>query len=132
MRWPVKLSAAIHGAAPPVDALTLARALHLSVAWDERQSGRGRIVRLSEFAGTPSRGSILLRPDPRLERQQWAVAHEIGELFASRVFDQLGIDPRKAPAGARETLANQLAGRLLCRAPGLPRPAPTAVGTCSN
>ena len=104
---------ALHGAAPPVDALALAQALRLNVAWDERQSGRGRIVRLSEFAGTPSRGSILLRPDPRLERQQWAVAHEIGELFANRVFDQLGIDPREAPAGARETVANQLAGRLL-------------------
>jgi hypothetical protein len=98
---------------PPVDALALARALRLTVAWDERQSGRGRIVRLSEFAGTSSRGSILLRPDPRPERLQWAVAHEIGEVHANRVFEQLGVDPREAPAGARETVANQLAGRLL-------------------
>jgi Zn-dependent peptidase ImmA (M78 family) len=98
---------------PPMDALALARALRLSVAWDEQQSGRGRIVRLTEFAGTPSRGSILLRPDPRPERLQWAVAHEIGELFSNRVFAELGVDPREAPAGARETVANQLAGRLL-------------------
>ncbi|MEX2111843.1 MAG: ImmA/IrrE family metallo-endopeptidase [Pirellulales bacterium] len=105
--------AALDSAEPPVDALVLARALRLIVAWDERQSGRGRIVRLSELAGTQSRGSILLRPDPRPERLQWAVAHEIGELFANRVFDQLGVDPREAPSGARETVANHLAGRLL-------------------
>ncbi len=41
------------------------------------------------------------------------MAHEIGELFADRVFDELGVDPREAPSGARETVANQLAGRLL-------------------
>jgi predicted transcriptional regulator len=105
--------AALEDDRPPVDALALARALRLSVAWDEQQSGRGRVVRLTEFAGTQSRGSILLRPDPRPERLQWAVAHEIGEVFANRVFDQLGVDPREAPGGARETVANQLAGRLL-------------------
>ncbi len=105
--------AALAGVGPPVDALRLAQALRLTVAWDERQNGRGRIVRLSEFAGAASRGSILLRPDPRPERLQWAVAHEIGELFANRVFDALGVDPREAPSGARETVANQLAGRML-------------------
>ena len=98
---------------PPVNALVLARALGLAIAWDERQAGRGRIVRLGEFVGDRARGSILLRPDPRRERLQWAIAHEIGELCAVEVFDELRIDPRDAPPGTRETIANQLAGRLL-------------------
>jgi predicted transcriptional regulator len=98
---------------PPVDALALARSLQLEVAWDERQSGRGRVVRLREFGGPASRGSILLRPDPRPERLQWAIAHEIGELYAAQVFERLAVDPREAPLGSREAVANQLAGRLL-------------------
>ena len=57
--------------------------------------------------------SILLRPEPRLERQQWAVAHEIGEHAACRVFAQWGVDPRETGRGAREAVANALAGRLL-------------------
>ena len=106
-------TAVLGDAGPPVDALALAAAMQLTVAWDDRQSGRGRVVRLREFAGTASRGSILLRRDPRPERWQWAIAHEIGELCASAVFDRLGVDPREAPLGARETVANRLASRLL-------------------
>lgn len=98
---------------PPVDALELAGALGLAVAWDARQQGRGRIVRLRGFADRQAQGSILLRPEPRRERLQWAVAHEIGETCAYQVFDRLRVDPREAPAGAREMVANQLAGRLL-------------------
>jgi hypothetical protein len=105
--------ARLDAADPPIDAVALARALQLSVAWDERQSGRGRVVRLREFSGTASRGSILLRPDPRPERLQWVIAHEIGELFAVHVFDRLGVDPCEAPSGSREMVANQLAGRML-------------------
>ncbi len=41
------------------------------------------------------------------------MAHELGEKFAHRVFSALGVDPREAPCGARETVANHLAGRLL-------------------
>jgi predicted transcriptional regulator len=104
--------AALGDAGPPVDALALARALGLTVTWDESQSGRARVVRLGEWADAAP-GSILLRHDPRPERLQWAVAHEIGELCAVEVFDRLGVDPREAPSGARETVANQLAGRLL-------------------
>ncbi len=109
--------AALPDAAPPIDAVNLARSLGLVVAWDDRQQGRGRIVRLQEFAGGETHESILLRPDPRRERLQWAVAHEIGETCACQVFQQLHVDPREAPAGAREMVANQLAGRLL-----LPQP----------
>jgi hypothetical protein len=100
-------------AGPPVDALQLARNLGLAVAWDDRQMGRGRIVRLRGFVDRAAQGSILLQPDPRRERLQWAIAHEIGEACACQVFDRLRVDPREAPPGARETVANQLAGRLL-------------------
>lgn len=109
--------------APPIDAIELARTLGLALAWDTEQPGRGRVVRLSGFAGTQPRGSILLRPEPRRERLQWATAHEIGETCACQVFDHLGVDPREAPSGAREMVANQLAGRLL-----LPRDAFAADG----
>src|SRR5262245_5701242 len=100
-------------ASPPVDAIQLANALRLDVAWDDSQAGRGRVVRLRDYRGGPARGSILVRPEPRRERVQWAVAHEIGETCAHWVFSRLGVDPREAPSGARETVANQLAGRLL-------------------
>ena len=101
------------GDAPPVDAFALAGGLGLKVAFDDRQRGRGRFVRLKAFARGCSRGSILLRPEPRGERLQWAVAHEIGEALAARVFEILGVDAREAPPNARETVANALAGRLL-------------------
>ncbi len=89
---------------PPINALELARALKLEIAWDAGQRGRGRIVRLRDFVGGP---------DPRPERLQWAVAHEIGEACAHQVFDYLCVDPREAPPAARENVANHLAGRLL-------------------
>lgn len=99
--------------AAPIDALALARSLGLAVAWDSAQQVRGRTVRLRASGGGQPRGSILLRPEPRRERLQWAIAHEIGETCAVQVFDRLGVDPREAPTDARETVANQLAGRLL-------------------
>jgi IrrE N-terminal-like domain len=102
---------ALHG--PPVDAVALASALGLAVALDSDQRGRGRTVRLSRFGSGSAQGSILLRPEPRPERRQWAVAHEIGETCAFQVFDRLAVDPREAAPGAREAVANQLAGRLL-------------------
>jgi hypothetical protein len=97
---------------PPVDAFAVAQALGIALAWDDRQEGRARYVRLSGGAGA-GRATILLRPDPRLERQQWAVAHEIGEHAACRVFAHWGVDPRETGAGAREAVANAMAGRLL-------------------
>lgn len=97
---------------PPVDAIALARRLGLSLAWDDTQPGRGRIVR-RHAAASRSLGSILLRHDPRRERLQWTVAHEIGETLAAGVFARLGVDPREAPSGAREMVANHLAGRIL-------------------
>jgi Zn-dependent peptidase ImmA (M78 family) len=99
--------------APPVDAFEVARSLGLVIATDDRQSGRARFVRLSGYRRGSSHGSILLKPDPRTERQQWAVAHEIGEHLSQRLFAALGVEPWEAPEGAREQTANHLAGRLL-------------------
>ena len=98
---------------PPVDALAIARRLGIEVASDDRQRGRARFVRLRGTGGRPPRATILLRPEPRLERRHWAIAHEIGEHVAHLVFAALCVDPREAPASARETVANHLAGRLL-------------------
>jgi len=98
---------------PPVDALEVARRLGLEVAYDSRQPSRARIVSLRGFGDAGAHDSILLRPDPRPERLQWAVAHEVGEHTAAQVFAALGVDPVEAPQSARETVANHLAGRLL-------------------
>ena len=98
---------------PPVDAIAVAAALGIAVALDSRQRGRGRYVRLKGAGRKPPRPTILLRPEPRSERRQWAVAHEIGEHVAHRVFSTLGVDPREAAPNAREIAANHLAGRLL-------------------
>jgi hypothetical protein len=100
-------------AGPPVDAFHLAGRLGITVAVDDRQAGRARYVRLSGRRPTRSRPTILLRSDPRDERRHWAVAHEIGEFAAYRVFRQWGIDAREASPRVREEVANSLAGRLL-------------------
>ncbi|MGA2032650.1 MAG: ImmA/IrrE family metallo-endopeptidase [Thermoguttaceae bacterium] len=98
---------------PPVDAFEVARQLGIAVALDDQQAGRARYVRLGGRRSGRMSPTILLRPDVRPERQQWAVAHEIGEHAAYRVFDTWGVDPRTTSPGAREDVANQLAGRLL-------------------
>jgi hypothetical protein len=92
---------------PPVDALELAARLDLPVAFDELQSGRGRLKRL---AGRPA---IFIRPEERQERLQWSVAHEIGEACAHRVFARIGCDADEVPPGRREQVANVMASRLL-------------------
>jgi hypothetical protein len=97
--------------APPVDAMAVAGALRIVVALDDRQPGRARYVRMGPVGR--QRAAILLRPEPRFERRQWAVAHEIGEHVAYQAFVAWGIDPRETAPNAREAVANQLAGRLL-------------------
>jgi IrrE N-terminal-like domain len=98
---------------PPVDAICVAQALGITVALDDCQAGRARYVRLGDRSALRPKAAILLRSDPRLERRQWAVAHEIGEHTACRAFHRLGIDPCESSPRAREQIANQLAGRLL-------------------
>lgn len=102
---------------PPVDALWIARRLGITIARDERQRGRARYVRLGDARGHEPRPTILLRPEPRLERRHWAVAHEIGEHVAHRVFRRLSVDPREAAAHARENTATHLASRILLPGP---------------
>lgn len=98
---------------PPVDAIAIAKKLGIAVALDDRQQGRARYVRLGGRWSERSRATILLRPEPRFERRHWAVAHEIGEHVAHRVFARWGADPVETAADAREQAANWLAGRLL-------------------
>jgi Zn-dependent peptidase ImmA (M78 family) len=108
--------------APPVDAIVLAERLGIVVAQDGVTDTRARFVRLG--GGIAGQAAILLADDPRPERRQWAVAHEIGESEAYRVFDGLGADVVDAPQAAREAVANRLAGCLL-----LPRDWFTAEGS---
>ncbi len=98
---------------PPIDAFALAQALGITVATDDRQSGRARFVRLRGLCGRAPRPTILVRSDPRSERRQWAIAHEIGEQTAVHVFHALAVDPRETSPNAREAVANHLAGRFL-------------------
>jgi hypothetical protein len=55
---------------PPVDALAMAKRLGIVVAWDDRQSGRARYVRLNDRWSGRTMPTILLRPEPRFERRQ--------------------------------------------------------------
>lgn len=92
---------------PPVNAWSVARVLGLRVAFDAVQQGRGRLKRIG------GRMAILVRPEDRPEREQWTLAHEIGEAVAQRVFERVGIDPRELPPQRREQVANVLASGLL-------------------
>jgi len=102
---------------PPVDAVTIARRLGITIARDDRQRGRARYVRLRDARGREPRPTILLRPEPRWERRHWAVAHEIGEHVAHRVFARLSVDSRETAADARESTATHLASRILLPGP---------------
>jgi hypothetical protein len=96
---------------PPVDAFAVARALGITVAADDCQDGRARYVRRK--GRCRPRATILVKSDPRVERRQWAVAHEIGEHAAHRAFARWGVDPLETAPNAREAVASHLAGRLL-------------------
>lgn len=99
---------------PPVDAFAIAASLRIDVAHDRGLPGRARFVRLGgDRDESRAGGTIFLRPEPRRERRHWAVSHEIGERWAYRVFESLGVDPSEAPAHCREKVANLLAGRIL-------------------
>jgi hypothetical protein len=92
--------------APPVDALSLAERVGVDVAFDAAQENRGRFVRL------PGRAAILLRPEERPERLQWAAAHELGEMHIARIAEESPDAGDLAPE-VREALANRFAARLL-------------------
>jgi hypothetical protein len=101
---------------PPVDAFALAEGLNLVVARDDGMPGRGRFVRLAEQHCEESgggTGTIVLGVAERPEREQWAIAHEVGESVAYRLFDRLGVLLDEALPTARERVANRLASALL-------------------
>jgi len=99
-------------AGPPIDAMQLARRLELLVARDSSMERRARFVRLGQ-AGGAGQGTILLADEPRAERRHWAIAHEVGESVAHRVFAALGVPLVDIPVAGRERVANQLASGLL-------------------
>lgn len=92
---------------PPVDALLLSQRLQHTLLWDASQIGRGRLIRRD------GETTILLRPEARPERVQWAAAHELGESVAWRVCQSVGVDADDVSPRQRETLANELAQRIL-------------------
>jgi hypothetical protein len=99
---------------PPVDAKLVARELGLVVAQDDALAARGRLVELADpRGGTVGLGTIVVGPAERPERLQWAVAHEVGESVAHRVFAALGVRPQDVPENGREDVANHLASCLL-------------------
>lgn len=98
---------------PPVDALAVAEGLGLVVARDFAMPHRGRFVRLTEQGRRGEQATIVVGQSERPEREQWTVAHEIGESVAYRVFERLGIAFHEALPTARELVANRLASCLL-------------------
>jgi hypothetical protein len=99
---------------PPVDALAVAEGLQLVVTRDYSMSHRGRFVRLADHEESSGGvGTIVVGIAERPEREQWAVAHEIGESIAYRVFERLGVAFDEALPTARELVANRLASALL-------------------
>jgi Zn-dependent peptidase ImmA (M78 family) len=97
---------------PAVDAVAVARRLGIAVARDRKLNGRARYVRLSAVRGR-SRGAIFVGEALRPERLQWAVAHELGEIAAHRVFASLEVRPDHMEPCFREQVANELARRIL-------------------
>ncbi|MEX2316485.1 MAG: ImmA/IrrE family metallo-endopeptidase [Pirellulales bacterium] len=99
---------------PPIDADLVAERMGLVVAADDRLACRGRFVRLGELAAASGgQGLIVVGPAERPERRQWAVAHEIGEAIAHRVFERLKVRLEMVLPEVREWVANQLAQCLL-------------------
>jgi len=92
---------------PPVDCLVLAERLGIAVAYDATLHGRARHKMLA------GRSAILIRPDVRPERLQWAVAHELGEAFAWKVFERAASTAEQDQPELRESVANLMASRLL-------------------
>lgn len=94
--------------APPVDVIRLAQdALDMVVCMDRQQPERGRAQR------TAGRRIIYLKPEPREERHQWTVAHEIGEHLKVELLKRLGLEPAQTRAMTGESLANLFGYRLL-------------------
>ena len=93
--------------APPVDAIEVASGMGMEVRLHRDQVERGRVV---HAAGVTT---IVCRPEPRLERYQWTVAHEIGEYMIAHSADRWSRDGLLIDGAVREWLANCFATHLL-------------------
>ena len=98
--------------APPVDALLISERLNITVTFDAAQTARDRHQRIG------GRSTILLSPDDRHERLQWAAAHELGEVVAWKVFERSAGQQDGIEDGLRESVANLMASHLLLRPVG--------------
>jgi Zn-dependent peptidase ImmA (M78 family) len=98
---------------PPIDAIHVATALGFRLLWDNAQSGRARIAAVRSARRGRPQTVIYLRPDPRIERLQWAVAHELGESFAGKLLSRSDEASEESRPDRREQLANCFATRLL-------------------
>jgi hypothetical protein len=99
---------------PPVDASVVARQVGLELVCHDFMPLRGSFVRVAEYDGCDApQGTIIVAHDERPEREQWAIAHEIGEAVAHEVFERLGVRPDPAVLTARERVANHLASAIL-------------------
>ena len=90
---------------PPVDARLIARKLGMEVRLHRDQQTRGRLVHRRQ-------PTIVLRPEPREERHQWIIAHEIGEHLMPRLHwssDAEDVEPL-LDHETRERTANRFAG----------------------
>jgi hypothetical protein len=94
-------------AGPPVDARKLAQAMGVDVRLHRSQAERGRLV---EANGSTT---IVVRPEPRIERVQWTIAHEIGEYVIPRWASPWSAEGLELDAPTREWLANRFASHLL-------------------
>jgi Zn-dependent peptidase ImmA (M78 family) len=97
---------------PPIDALVVADGLGLIVTHDDAMQHRGKFVHLAEQGGG-GQATIVVGQSERPEREQWTIAHEIGESIAYRVFQRLGIPFCEVLPASREQVANRLASCLL-------------------
>lgn len=92
---------------PPVDALSIVRAVGCELAFDASQWGRARQKTID------GQTAVFLKPDDRPERLQWAAAHELGEIFAWQICEKVAASLEELPNGFREQLAHRFASRLL-------------------
>jgi Zn-dependent peptidase ImmA (M78 family) len=99
---------------PPINAAEVAAGLGLVVTHDYSMPHRGRFVHLADRQeGGGGQATIVLGQAERPEREQWTIAHEIGESVAYRVFARLGVRFDEALPTAREMVASRLANSIL-------------------
>jgi Zn-dependent peptidase ImmA (M78 family) len=99
---------------PPVDAAVVARQAGLELIHRDRMAVRGQFVRMAGYErGDVAQGTIVIGHDDRPEREQWAIAHEIGESVAHEVFVRLGVVVAAVSPTSREKVANDMASAIL-------------------